>query len=342
MKIFTDLHHSDLYYSLHLLFEKRLGFELYRPIGKEWHDEGYWKYSDDQGIVKQFLTDDINHPERYHPSIGNYKIECTNNIYNVYDPIHNYYQKAITLGTFKNLKFDLIVSTIKDHDYSFENLKKVYQPSAKNIAQMGNVGQTTHLKNVFHSVTYKPESYQNSILIHQEIDKNLYKFAPIDPNTKNVYSVVNLSQYIEIYNLYKNSLVDCNFKYYGINSPDGHLNGAAGVSEKIVEANMGWCLKSLGGLGHSNMGWCYSGRPVVTNMSQHRFFGGIALQLFEPNVTCIDVESDNLESNVKKIREWLVPENCTMYGEKLRNRFLELVNYDDVEIKFRKFLENVI
>jgi hypothetical protein len=345
MKVFVDLHHSDLYYSLHLLLEKRLGFELYRPVGMDWFNEGYWQiakpYSNDLSIVKQFLNIDIDHPERYHPSCGNYIVSCKNNIYYVYEPIHDYYQKAITLETFKNTKFDLIISTVQEHDHTFQILKDKYQPTAKHIAQLGNVGQKTEVKDVFHSVTYKPYPYQNSALIHQEIDTNLYKFTPINPDTKNIYSVVNLSAYIDVYNTYKDQLTECNFKYYGINSPDGILDGTLGVSQKMTDANMGWCLKHLGGLGHSNMGWCYSGRPIITNMSQHRFFGGVALQLFEPNVTCIDIESANIESNVKKIRDWLITENSIKYGENLRNRFLELVNYDEEEIRFRKFLSNV-
>lgn len=346
MKVFVDLHHSDLYYSLHLLLEKRLGFELYRPVGMDWFTEGFWKiatpYSDPLPVVSQFLTNDIEYPERYHPEYGIYNIECKDGVYHVYDPIHKYYQKAITLDTFKNTKFDLIISTVQEHDHTFQILKDKYQPTAKHIAQLGNVGQKTEVKDVFHSVTYKPYPYQNAVLIHQEIDTNLYKFTPINSYTKNIYSVVNLAPDIETYNLYKNKMTDCNFKYYGINSPDGMLDGTFGVSSKMIESNIGWSLKPLGGLGHSNMGWCYSGRPIITNMSQHRFFGGVALQLFEPNVTCIDIESDNLESNINKIQDWLIPENTTKYGENLRNRFLELVNYDVEEQRFRQFLSKLL
>lgn len=346
MKVFVDLHHSDLYYSLHLLLEKRLGFELYRPVGMDWFNEGYWQiakpYNHDISIVKQFLNIDIEHPDRYHPRCGNYSVSCKNDIYYVYEPIHDYYQKAITLETFKNLKFDLIISTVQEHDHTFQTLKDKYQPTAKHISQLGNVGQKTEVKNVFHSVTYKPYPYQNAVLIHQEIDTNLYKFTPINSSTKNIYSVVNLAPDIEIYNLYKNQMTDCNFKYYGINSPDGILDGTFGVSSKMIESNIGWSLKPLGGLGHSNMGWCYSGRPIITNMSQHRFFGGVALQLFEPNVTCIDIESNDLELNINRIRDWLLPENTIKYGEKLRNRFLELVNYDVEEQRFRQFLSKLL
>ena len=350
MKIFVDLHHADLYYSLHVLLEKRLGFELYRPIGMDWFHENHWKIADvynrDIATARQFLDINSNIPivtsdddvEKY-----NTKNYFKDDVYHMYDSdVHFYYQKAITLETFKNMKFDIIMSTYEPHDFTFEKLRNEYQPSAKLVAQLGNTFQQTHYKNVIHSVPYNASSDQNSVLIHQEIDTNLYKSVYPSVDTKNIYSVVSLAPYLDIFNQYKNILTECNFKYYGINCPDGILNGCRGVSEKMREANLGWCLKPLGGLGHSNMGWCYSGRPIITNMSQHRFFGGVALQLFEPNVTCIDIESDDVELNINKIRDWLLPENTIKYGEQLRNRFLELVNYDVEEQRFRQFLSKLL
>lgn len=346
MKVFVDYHHEDLYYSLHLLLEKRLNFELYRPIGLDWYTEGYWQiakpYNNNIAVVNQYLTNDIEFTDRYHPLCGNYKIYNKNNIYYIYEPRHNYYQKAISLDIFKNIKFDLIISSIEDHDYTFVQLKNRYQPHAKNISHLGNVGQKSKLDNVFHSVTYAANTHQNSVLIHQEIDVNLYKFTPINSLTKNIYSVVNLAPYIDIYNLYKNILTDFNFKYYGIASPDGHLDGSFGVSQKIIESNIGWCLKPLGGLGHSNMGWCYSGRPIITNMSQHILFGGIATKLFEPDVTCMDIESCDVNTNIKKIKKLIEHEVSTTIGTNLRNRFLELINYDEEEKRFRAFLSKLL
>ena len=346
MKILIDLHHADLYYSLYCLLEKRLGFELYRPIGIDWFNEGYWKiaepYNNSIDTINQFLESDLISPERYHASCGYYNHSCKDDIYHIYNPIHDYYQKAIKIETFKNLKFDLIISTIEAHDYAFEKLRDKYQPSAKLIAQLGNTLQKTHCKNVIHSVPYTPQSEQNCILMHQEINTNLYTYITPDVNTKNIYSVVSLAPYLEIYNEYKNILDICNFKYYGINCPDGILDGALGVSEKIKEANLGWCLKHLGGLGHSNMGWMCSGRPIITNMSQHRFWGGNALKLFEPDYNCIDIESDTTHEISKKIKKWLEPEINIKMGENAKKRFHEIINYDEEEMKFRKFMSNIL
>ena len=40
--VFADYHHSGLYRSFELLFEKRLGGTLFKPIGWDWWNQGYW------------------------------------------------------------------------------------------------------------------------------------------------------------------------------------------------------------------------------------------------------------------------------------------------------------
>ena len=346
VNIFTDLHHADLYYSLVLLLEKRMGFNLYRPIGLEWFHEGYWKiaepYNNSLDTVNQFLKiTDCPYFNR-NDSHRNDKIFFQNDTYYIYDDTHGFFNKAITLDTFKSMNFDIIMPTYSLHDFLYEKLRNKYHPDAKLISHLGNVGQTSHLPNVIYSSPYISNSNQNTVMIHQELDINHYKYTCPNPLTKNIYSVVNCAPYLDIYQKYKNSLLEYTFKYYGAGSPDGNLPGTNGVSKKMMEANMGWCLKPLGGLGHSNMGWMYSGRPVVTNMSQHIMFGGEdAKRLFEPDVTCIDIDSGTVEENCEKIKRWIEPENNLKFGENARKRFLEIVNYENEEVMFRKFLENL-
>ena len=60
MNVFCDKHHISLLYSLQLLFEKRLGGNLFTPIGEEWFTQGYWKgaeaYGNHPSTIKQFLS----------------------------------------------------------------------------------------------------------------------------------------------------------------------------------------------------------------------------------------------------------------------------------------------
>ena len=54
MRILADFHHSDLWWSHHLIFEKALGHELFRPRGMDWFDHGYYRHAT-RDVASQFL-----------------------------------------------------------------------------------------------------------------------------------------------------------------------------------------------------------------------------------------------------------------------------------------------
>jgi hypothetical protein len=342
VKVFTDLHHNDLYFSLHRLFEDRLGWELYRPTGLDWFYQGYWKIAEPYGnamdTVGQYLNPGPVMPKPWIPGI-NY---TDGDIYYMFDPVHEYYHKAITIDTFKLIKFDLILSTIQAHDQPYLDLQRKFQPNAKVAAQMGNTGQKTILSNVMHSVPYNPRPGQNSVYCHQEIDPVFFGYTPPSTGLKNIYSVVNCFPYPELYNSFKSALPEVTMRAYGGGSPDGGLFGSKGVSAKMKEANIGWHLKPQGGIGHSSMGWLSIGRAVITNMSQHRSWGGDAVALFEPGVTCIDIEAYSANDCCSEIRRWLEPDENLRHSELAHRRFADVINYDDDETKVRNFLGNLL
>ena len=58
MNVLCDRHHAGLLYSLQLLFEDRLGFHLFVPIGHDWWDEEYWRFGNvfgDDRLAQQYL-----------------------------------------------------------------------------------------------------------------------------------------------------------------------------------------------------------------------------------------------------------------------------------------------
>ena len=290
--------------------------------------------------VNQYLHINLDGFDMHKNLNGNHYIE--NDIYNVFDPGHDYYQKAITLEKFKSEKFDLIISTIPAHDRSFKLLLDKYQPTAKHICQMGNVNQRTSVPNVMTSIPFTAQPTQNIIHYHQEIDPALYEYIPPDPNTRNIFSMVNCLPRANMYRQYKNGMPDIVFKAYGAGSPDGALSGTKGVAGQIKIANIGWHIKPQDGFGHTAMGWFASGRPVITGMSEVVQYGADAPRLFEPGVTCIDIEADTFTNNCIKICEWLEPENNLKYAENAYKRFKEVVSYDEEEQQIRKFLERLI
>lgn len=346
MKVFTDLHHGDLYFSLKRLFEDRLGFELYRPIGLDWFHEGYWQiakpYNHAMDTVNQYLAIGGDDWDQYKDLNGGTNNYVEDNVYHIWEPVHEYHQKAITFDTFKDMDIDIIMSTVVLHDRPYEKMRDVYKPNAKIIAHLGNTGQRTHLPNVIHSVPYRPAPGQNTVLVHQELDPNIYKYVKPSSETKNIFSVVNCFPYPHVFNQYKAAMPDVDMRAYGAGSPDGSLFGCRGVAEKMREANIAWHLKPQGGLGHSAMGWMMSGRPLITNMSQNRSWGGNAVALFEPGVTCFDIERGTIEENVAAIRTMLEPEENVKWSERVKQRFHDVINYDAEEEKTRRFIERLI
>lgn len=340
MKIFTDFHHGALYFSLHLLFEQRLGWEIYRPIGFDWFHEGFWKIAEPYGnamdTVGQYL--DINQYgfDQYKRLNGEHYVK--DDIYYVRDRNHDYYQKSITLEQFKSMDFDIIMPTYSPHDKPYLDLKETYQPKAKMLAQLGNNFQRSNLPNVLHSVPFTSHSKQNTLYYHQEIDPRYYKYEKPNPKTKNIYSMVNCLPFANIYLQYKNLLTDVNMKAYGASCPDGVLDSARGVGPMMTEANVGWHLKVDGGLGHTAMGWFACGRPVIASLSNNKSWGKDAQHLFEPGVTCLDIEANSVKENCKLIRRMLEPEENLQWAERTQKRFNEVINYNEEEQQIRNFL----
>lgn len=342
MNIFTDLHHGDLYHSLHYLFEVRLGHELYRPIGMEWFHNGYWKIGDPYPNPANTAAQYLGYTKKESPLCLNEGRSEDDGIILVDQPKHGYKHRAITFEKFKSMEFDIIMPTFPGHDRPYELLRNKFQPRAKLIMQMGNYGQTTHLPNVLHSNTYTtPQPGQHCLFYHQEISPDYFQFTLPPEEGANIYSVVNTAPYLHLFNAYKQRISEANWKYYGYGSPDGVLSGSPGVSEKMKEAHVAWHLKPKGGVGHSTKGWFSIGRPLVTNMSQHRLAGGAALELFEPGTTCIDIEAGTVVENERQIRNLLRPDINRVWCKRVRRRFDDIINYDRDEMRVRKFLQNL-
>jgi len=344
LNVFTDYHHGDLYFSLQLLFERRLGFALYRPIGLEWFQQGYWKIAEPYGnaadTINQYLAINKLGWNPYKNLNGQHYIE--DGVYNVYDPGHGCYQKAITVEKFASMKFDIILPTYEPHEVPFLKLRDTYQPGAKMMAQIGNWHQKSRLPYVIHSAPYAAQPGQRVVYYHQEIDPALFSYSAPDPATRRVYSFVNCLPHAPTYHAYKAALLDVEMKAYGAGSPDGPVSGSAGVASKMREANVGWHLKPFDGFGHTAMGWFAIGRPVVTTMSDVVGSGGDALSLFEPGVTCLNVEAGDLASNCAAIRRMLQPEENLMWSQRVQRRFSDIINYDREAEQIRELIEGVL
>lgn len=343
MKVFADFHHFDLYYSLQLLFEKRLGFELYRPIGTEWATSGYWKiaepYGNNPDTVRQFLGLDTHKWESGKFLNGDYHLE--DGVYYIFDPIHQNHQKAITLETFSQMDFDLVISSIPAHDVSFSQLIRDRMPRAKHIAQMGNSYQTTDVKNVMCSCSpYPVPEDKNVVFYHQEFPLDVFSYKePIQTNL--VSSFVNCLPKQDVFNLFEASLPELKFSSYGIGNRDGTVTGLQGIADIMQNSLFGYHVKPGGdGFGHIIHNWFASGRPVIIEGNDYR--DKLAGNLLQDGVTCVDLDKHSFNESIDLIRRYSEPGLHKYTCEQVRKRFDEVVNFDQEENLIKSFLESII
>ncbi len=65
MIVLCDMHHTDLFKGLQFLFEKRFGWELYRPEGREWFDRGYFHHPREDEVIGLLTKQSAFDPEKH-------------------------------------------------------------------------------------------------------------------------------------------------------------------------------------------------------------------------------------------------------------------------------------
>lgn len=358
MKIFSDLHHFDLYYSMQLLFENRLGHELYRPIGLGWKVNNFWDIQKDPEFIECLLSESDGRCAEilskyktllgkewavfslHLPRIGKIQ-DCDYGHYTVLDKSKNIIQKAISLEAFKNMKFDIIISSLPQHFALFENLRKKYQPQAKHIFQMAAIGWPLPVgtKNAMLNTT--PTSSLdgiNHVYYRQEFDTSVFSYtAPL--NSKVIRSYVHFPV---TERLWTDMNLPWNFKFVG--KTLGQLSDVVVDSRDLAKEirNSGFTLhikpggESYGHILHNSYAM---GRPVIINCND---FNNTMGQNLLTGDTCIDA-SKYLPHQISDILNEIVnTDKHNMMCEKAYDRFKSVVSFDDDAIKVNQFLERLI
>jgi hypothetical protein len=333
MNVFVDYHHGDLYHSLHLLFEKRLGWNLFRPVGTEWATRGFWKYSQQTDTINQYLgLHQVKEQEK------NYCL-CP-------DVNHKTVHKALTFEQFMNTNIDIIIASVANHELSFYTLQKRYKPYAKLIRQCGNVEAVDF--RFYKNIMVSTKSYQvpgdvNAVFYHQEFDTSIFFFIP-EVKSRQITNLMNcLPDSIDfpLWVLYKNELSDFDFKMYGILGKDGILSGLKTIALEIQASKFIWHVKAQGdGFGHIIHNAYACGRPCIVKGSY--YVDKLAGELFEDQVTCIDLDKGSVSENLRVIRNWAKPDRHKVMCERAYERFKQVVNFDDEFEEIKKFLERLI
>lgn len=366
MNVFVDFHHASLLNSFILLFEKRLGGNVYRPIGMDWATQGYWRVYDHPATQEQYLgiggatpdgTPPLNDVDAY-DSLG----QVTRGIFNCQDIDSGLTNKAITFNAFMSMPFDIVIDSLPQHLESFKKLCELHPSKPKLIYQIGNqwdVMDTTITKNVMCSALIQPgyvPQKVNFISYHQEFDTSLFHpdeaLTGIDLSgnnilvspAKNIYSFVNVFYNFPDWSLFEEVerlLSDFTFRSYGGQCRDGAAHGSKELADKMREARFIWHTKAGGdGYGHVLFNTAAVGRPLITKKSYYS--GKLGEKLMIDGETCINIDNLTVNEIVDKIKYYSQPELYKKMSERVYQNFTEQVNFDKEEQEIRKFLDRLV
>jgi hypothetical protein len=288
-----------------MLFEGRLGMNVYRPIGLEWFYEGYWAINDQLDTAKQFLDVGTQVLADNTPPLNVVK-DYSDGVYSVYDPGNVTTHKGITLESFKSRKFDFIIASIPAHIPLFQELIKRFQPEAKLIIQIGNNWDPNIFRglNVIGSVMPGNIQDANVIYYHQEFDTDVFKPTE-NKQTKTISSYINLLQDMVIggkdFKELESSIVDIKFNSYGGQCRDGNMTGVFDLAKSMSNDDLIFHVKDHGdGYGHIIYNAYACGRPAIVRSSLYR--NQLAQELFNDK-SCIDLDQYSTDDAIKKIKE---------------------------------------
>lgn len=342
-RVLADFHHAGLLHSLIMLFEGRLDYKLYRPIGTEWHEQGYWAVYDHPATVQQYLTT----AQGYKPADGskplNKVLRAEKETYYCQDIDSGYYNKAITLKRFSEIKFDLVIASLPQHIEPFKKLIANHQPWAKLIFQVGNQWDGIHADNIMASARLArvPEGI-NAVEYHQEFDISL--FNPVDRAFENrsIVSLMNSPDGFPDYGLLleiERRLKDRRWKVniHGGQGRDGAVHGAKNVASVLRFSKFLWHVKAGGdGYGHILFNSAACGVPAIVKKSYYA--GKLGEKLLIDGVTCIDIDGLAPAEIVEHILHFSQPENYSKMSQAIYDNFRDCVDFDKDEENIRQFL----
>lgn len=350
--VFVDFHHASLLNSFIMLFENRLGGNVYRPIGMEWAREGFWAIYDHPATQAQFLSME----QGYRPIDGSPALnivgEVQNDVYYCQDIDSGKYNKAITLETFLKLDIDLIIATIPQHIEPFVRLAALHPKKPKVIYQIGNswnLPTNTPIRNVMASarLPYKPDGF-NIVEYHQEFDTGVFHPGGVENLPNNIYSFVNCFNvdglFAADWSLFQQveaKMTEWNFKCYGGQCRDGAAHGTQQLADKMREAKFIWHTKFAGdGYGHVLHNAAAVGRPLITRKAYYYDKLGGDLMIDGETAILIDgLNPDQIADKIRYYSDWF------RYGVlcgNMREKFKNVVNFDGEFENIKHFLSKLL
>ena len=249
-RILVDYHHSDLFESHQLLFEDRLGIEVWRPIGMEWFTEGYWNFeraNHGDAVAKQYLSIWDSDTDEGGDGLFMYRRDSTH-------PWRHH--RMVTLEMAKQMRWDAVMSSVPDNE---EGLHRFAQEvGAKFGVHIGNEAQYSDWKLADFALISSLLPYKPSVphvVYHQPFDLELFRHEWPPAEEKSVSSFIqcfaeNETPYAEFL-AHARRIPDMDWKVYGAyggHDEDefacGNLSPVAEVGRRMRDSRVIWHSKS--------------------------------------------------------------------------------------------------
>lgn len=336
--VLCDRHHAGLYRSMQLLC-KRLGWNLYTPIGREWATEGYWQfgfhaYGDDR-LAVQYLEP--------HEGIWSWYGNAADDVWVTYDsefpdvPI-----MGVRLWAAKAMAFSHIIATVDDNQHGFARFAQ--EVGAQYVVQVGNTGQYVDWRlDPLALVSSEVPILGRGIRYHQEMDDTRFRQPYLATPTR-VSSFVNCfpqirrdHQYIgEAWDHARGLLPRWTFNEYGIDGADGILKPLSLLADTMALSGWVWMDKPTGdGFGHVIHMAAAVGRPIIGHASHYR---GKMAEMFWTPETSIDLDTVSVQDAARMMSTVAqVPERFAEMCHAIRAIF-DTIDYDAEAEAIRDFL----
>lgn len=353
--VFTDFHHASLLNSLIMLFEGRLGGNVYRPIGTDWYHKGFWKVYDHPATVEQYLGIGGNTPDGSPPL--NQLTDRSASVFNsgVYlcrDIDSGQTNTAITFEAFMSNKIDIVIASLPQHIGPFRKLCELHPNHPKFIYQIGNawnVPAGEGVKNVMASALIHDPIPPGTHFIsyHQEFDTRVFSHKPLAPSPW-ICSFVNcfstdalFSRDWALFQEVEESMDTFTFKCFGAAGRDGSIGPSQKLSDAMNVGKFIWHTKYGGdGYGHIIYNSAAVGRPLITKIGY--YMGKMGQELMQDGVTCIGIDGLSPQQIKEKIEYYSEPMRYEAMCQNIQTNFKQKVDFDREFIQLQTFLKNLL
>jgi|GEM_PF-1038186 len=370
--VFSDFHHSSLLNSLIFLFEKRLGGNVYRPIGTEWAEQGFWKVFDHPATIQQFLgiggstpdgsagLNDIAFSQITHPNPKFPNKLIINGLHHCKDIENGKTNKAITLDAFMDLNIDIIIASIPQHIDPFRKLANQHPNKPKLLYQIGNSWNISNedaqlVDGILSSAKLNQTVPVPHIEYHQEFDLNVFQpIEVVEESGDDIKDPLNIFSFVNCFNIdnlfgfdwaifqeIEKLMPEWTMRSFGGQCRDGAAHGSEELATYMRGAKFIWHTKAGGdGYGHVLHNSAAVGRPLIIRKQYYQ--GKMGEALIKDGETAIVIDGLSPQQIVDKILYYSEPERYRTMCQNVRDNFKRVVDFDKEFLDIKQFLENIV